>query len=731
MASQISAASRPAGTAQRRFHSLDAVRAFALLLGVFFHASMSFVPGMLPGVWVTVDTQPSVALGQLFFVSHIFRMSLFFVMAGFFARLLYVRSGPRAFWANRLKRIGVPLIVGWCVLFPSFMLIESWGLRQYFGGHVPAMPGGLHLPLGFFPFLHLWFLYALLLLYPTVLVLRRALLLIDRAGALQAAVDRVGQVLLGSPLAVPLAPIVLGAPLALTLFLKRDWVYWGGIPGQDVTYIPQVAVMVGYGTAMIVGWLLHRRTALLQSFEKRWPAHLTLAVLATAYCSMVVGTKFVIIPTPMNAARAFFAAAYVVALWSWIFAVTGVALRFLADESPVRRYLADSSYWIYLVHLPVVAALDVVVRPWHVHWVFKYGFVMVTAFALLFASYHFLVRPTFIGEFLNGRKYPRRRSAARLAVRAGVPTPHAAAGATGATLAGPEAAVASLDSVTRRYGKTVALDGVDLTLNRGELLALLGPNGAGKTSAIGLLLGLAEPNGGQATLLGGSPFDIDRRRGIGVMMQDVTLTPGMRVRELIAQVASYYPDPLGVDEVLAITGTTALAGRIYDKLSGGQKRQVQFAVAICGRPSVLFLDEPSAGLDVDAREHLWTVIRSQRRSGCSIVLTTHYLEEAEALADRVVVLARGRVVASGTVNEVRSIVSRRRIRCESALPAEEISAWPGVVSASRDNGRLTIMTIAPEDVLRRLLASDLKVANVEVQQAGLAEAFVELTREAA
>ncbi len=291
--------------------------------------------------------------------------------------------------------------------------------------------------------------------------------------------------------------------------------------------------------------------------------------------------------------------------------------------------------------------------------------------------------------------------------------------------------VASLAAVTRRYGKVVALDNVDLSLRRGELLALLGPNGAGKSSAIALWLGLGQPDAGQATLLGGSPLDIDRRRGIGVMMQDVALTHGMKVRELIAQTASYYPLPMDVAEALAITNTASLAGRVYDKLSGGQKRQVQFALAIVGRPAVLFLDEPTVGLDVEARGHLWAAIRQLRASGCSILLTTHYLEEAEVLADRVVVLAKGRVVASGTVEEVRSIVSRRRIRCDSSLPVEDLSSWPGVISAARDNGRVTIMTASAEGVLRRLLSTDARVANVEVQQAGLAEAFVELTREAA
>jgi ABC-2 type transport system ATP-binding protein len=291
--------------------------------------------------------------------------------------------------------------------------------------------------------------------------------------------------------------------------------------------------------------------------------------------------------------------------------------------------------------------------------------------------------------------------------------------------------VASLGAVTRRYGKVVALDGVDLTLRRGELLALLGPNGAGKTSAIALWLGLARADAGQVMLLGGSPLDIDRRRGIGVMMQDVALTLGMKVRELVEQTASYYPDPMSVAEALAITGTTALAARVYDKLSGGQKRQVQFALAVVGRPSILFLDEPTVGLDVEARSHLWAAIRRLRAAGCSILLTTHYLEEAEALADRVVVLSRGRVVAGGTVDEVRSIVSRRRIRCNCALSVEDLSGWPGVISATRDDERVTIMTVAAESVLRRLLAADERLANVEVQQAGLAEAFVELTREVA
>jgi len=696
--------------AQDRVHSLDTVRAFALLLGVCFHASMSFVPGMLPGIWVTVDTTPSVTLGQVFFVSHIFRMSLFFVMAGFFARMLYMRSGPRGFWVNRLKRIAVPLIVGWCVSFPLFMVVQSWGLAQMFNGHLPAAAAKPQLPPGFFPFLHLWFLYALLLLYPLVLLLRRAFVWVDRAGALRAAADRALTILFATPAAVGLAPILLGAPLALTLFLRKNWLYWAGIPAQDITYIPQLTVLIGFGTAMIAGWLFHRRVDLLQSFGKRWIAHLVVAVAATVYCSHMAGLKFAYLPAPQDSGRALFAASYAVALWSWVFAIIGASVCYWSGENRIRRYIADSSYWIYLAHLPVVAALDIVVRGWPVHWAVKYGFVLAVSFGLLFASYHFLVRPTFIGEWLNGRKYPRRQVPVST-----VPE------STGTS-------VASLDSVTRRYGNTVALNGVSLSLAPGELVALLGPNGAGKTSAIGLWLGLAEPQEGRCTLLGGSPLEVERRRGIGVMMQDVTLAPGLRVRELIAQTASYYPDPMSVDEAMAAAHITELAFRSYDKLSGGQKRQVQFALAICGRPSVLFLDEPTVGLDIGARENLWDAIRKLRESGCSVLLTTHYLEEAEALADRVVVLARGRVIASGTVDDIRANVSRRLIRCESIISAQDLASWPGVISAAKTGGRLVMTVSDAEGVLRRLLASDLNVAHIEVQQAGLTEAFVELTK---
>jgi ABC-type multidrug transport system ATPase subunit len=288
-----------------------------------------------------------------------------------------------------------------------------------------------------------------------------------------------------------------------------------------------------------------------------------------------------------------------------------------------------------------------------------------------------------------------------------------------------------LSAVEKKYGATVALAGLSLDVRRGELLAVLGPNGAGKSTAIALWLGLLEPDAGTARLFDGSPLDVETRRQVGVMMQDVGLTPELRVRDLIALTASYYPAPLSVEETLAATRLESLATRPYGKLSGGQKRQVQFALAICGRPRLLFLDEPTVGLDIEARAAMWAVLRRLVGEGCSIVLTTHYLEEAEALADRVAVLAAGRLIACDTVAEVRGIVSRKQIECASRLDAADIQTWPGVLGASRDGDRLHITVVEAEEVVRRLLASDPAVRHLEIRQAGLAEAFSELTKEAA
>jgi ABC-2 type transport system ATP-binding protein len=289
--------------------------------------------------------------------------------------------------------------------------------------------------------------------------------------------------------------------------------------------------------------------------------------------------------------------------------------------------------------------------------------------------------------------------------------------------------LAELSGVTKRFGNVVALDELDLDVRRGELLAVLGPNGAGKTTAISLLLGLQQPDSGSARLFGQSPNLIAPRRQVGVMMQEAALAPELRVREQIDLVASYYPDPLTPDDALALTGTTPLKKRPYGKLSAGQKRQVQFALAVVGRPKLLFLDEPTVGLDIQSREMVWANLRRLVADGCSIVLTTHYLEEAEALADRVAVLAKGRLIAAGTVSEMRALVVRKRITCRTTLASEQVATWPDVQTVTRDQHGLHITASNTENVVRRLLAADGDLQDLEVQRAGLAEAFTELTQE--
>jgi ABC-2 type transport system ATP-binding protein len=289
--------------------------------------------------------------------------------------------------------------------------------------------------------------------------------------------------------------------------------------------------------------------------------------------------------------------------------------------------------------------------------------------------------------------------------------------------------LAELAEASKRFGNVLALDKLSLEVRSGELLALLGPNGAGKTTAIALLLGLQRPETGQARLFGLPPEAIEVRRRVGVMLQETALVPDLRVREQLDMVAAYYPDPLSVGHVMDATGTTLLAHRPYGKLSTGQKRLVQFAVAMVANPDLLFLDEPTVGLDLQAREMVWETLRRLIRVGRSIVLTTHYLEEAEALADRVAVIAKGRLIATGTVEEMRGLVVRKRITCRTSLSVEQVESWPDVQTVAHDAHGLRITASNTESVVRRLLAADEDLYGLEVQSAGLAEAFTQLTQE--
>ena len=290
--------------------------------------------------------------------------------------------------------------------------------------------------------------------------------------------------------------------------------------------------------------------------------------------------------------------------------------------------------------------------------------------------------------------------------------------------------IARLQGVVKTYGRLAALDGANLEIRRGELLAVLGPNGAGKTTAIGLLLGLIRADAGSVELFGLDPQRIEARRRIGVMLQSAALPQTLRVDELLRLTASYYPSPRSLAETARMAGVTELLRRPYAKLSGGQQRSVQFALALCGRPELLFLDEPTVGMDIEIRQKLWAAMRQLIAEGCSVLLTTHYLEEAEALADRVCVMAHGRVIHEGTVDALRSRVALKRIRCISTLDVGLVRSWQEVSDVRIDNSRLHITTADAETVVRRLLDADAQLSELEVQRAGLADAFTELTRQA-
>ena len=209
--------------------------------------------------------------------------------------------------------------------------------------------------------------------------------------------------------------------------------------------------------------------------------------------------------------------------------------------------------------------------------------------------------------------------------------------------------------VTKRYGAITAVDEVSLAIAPGKVTAVLGPNGAGKTTAVRLMLGLTRPTSGSARLFGRDPNDPESRRRTGVMLQVAKVPETLRVREHLDLFRSYYRDPMPLEAALAAAGLTNVADRKYGELSGGQQQRVQFALAICGNPELLFLDEPTVGLDVIARRGFWQEIRRLSQSGRGILLTTHYLEEADALADRVVVLHEGRILADGTSSTLKAL----------------------------------------------------------------------------
>jgi ABC-2 type transport system ATP-binding protein len=286
-----------------------------------------------------------------------------------------------------------------------------------------------------------------------------------------------------------------------------------------------------------------------------------------------------------------------------------------------------------------------------------------------------------------------------------------------------------LAGVSKNFGAVRALSNVDLSVHGGEVVAVLGPNGAGKTTAVKLLLGLSSPSAGSVSVFGADPRAPLNRLRTGAMLQVGRVPETLQVQELIDLFSSYYMKPLPMRETLAAAGLEGLEKRRFGVLSGGQKQRVLFALAICGDPDLLFLDEPTVGLDVEARRILWDEIRRLVGRGKTVLLTTHYLQEADALADRIVVINQGTIIAEGTPAEIKARTAGRQIRCVTRLPIATVCSLPGVMEVRSDRGAFVINATVAEPVLRELFRRDPEVSEIEVTSAGLEEAFLALTQD--
>ncbi len=277
-------------------------------------------------------------------------------------------------------------------------------------------------------------------------------------------------------------------------------------------------------------------------------------------------------------------------------------------------------------------------------------------------------------------------------------------------------------------GPVHAVRGVDIAIERGETVALLGPNGAGKSTTIDMLLGLLPPDGGSVSLFGRPPDAAIADGAIGAMLQTGSLIRDLTVAELVTMMAGLYPRPLPVDEVLDLTGIRDIGDRLTQKLSGGQTQRVRFAIALVSNPELLVLDEPTVAMDVEGRHAFWLTMREFASRGKTVVFATHYLEEADAYADRAVLMAQGRVVADGPTTEIKAMVGSRVIR--ATLPDAdlgELEALPGVTRAER-RGEAVVLSCSDSDAaIRALLEQFPEARDIEISGAGLEEAFLQLT----
>jgi glucans biosynthesis protein C len=384
-----------------RLHGLDAVRGFALLLGIALHAAQPYIAG-LP--WIVLEA-PSDTLAGVWYTIHMFRMPLFFLIAGFFGRMMLERRGRAGFVKDRSRRILVPLVVG----LPIVMLVTGGAMALGLlaaGGDLsslkpPAPPPGVVRGgvLGSINLIHLWFLYYLVLFYAGALIVRSVCSAVLGANGRLGGVDAAVRFLMRGAW----GPVILALPIAAYYAQLENWSSWAGLPAP-FSVIPDLGALIAYGSFFGFGWLLNRQLPLLTSLEKRWPVYCALAVATWTVCRAIGGSTPHWGPYLEGGELLGYTMSYVTGAWCWSFALIGVALRFLSGESPVRRYLADSSYWFYLMHIAALFFFEQVLHPLAWHWSVKYLVSIAGAVTVLLVTYHSFVRFTFIGAVLNGRR---------------------------------------------------------------------------------------------------------------------------------------------------------------------------------------------------------------------------------------------------------------------------------------------------------------------------------------
>jgi len=395
---------------QTRLHALDAIRGLALLLGLIIHGSMSFWIGLEDYGFPISDQSKSLTLTYGFYVLHMFRMAVFFLIAGFFAHLSLHRKGSRDFLKDRIKRIALPMAVAW---LPSMLIIVPtvmWAASKLYGREYMDVLNAAQATAPASPILmHFWFLYYLLWFYLIATASSLLLKKLDEKDSLMQALTRLLHFLCKARLLV----LVATAVSALVFFQRDNWVFWAGIPTPTEAIWNEAPAFFIYGMAFFIGWVFDRERDCFVVLKNHWQQYLAMALVMTVLSIPQLDAQPFAITDVPDPDKLIFALLYSMASWCWIFGLVGVGMKYFDQENDKRRYLADASYWIYLAHLPLLFFLQTVFMDWPLHWAIKFPAILVIATAILFWTYEHWVRYSFIGRTLNG---PRQRMISSAAV---------------------------------------------------------------------------------------------------------------------------------------------------------------------------------------------------------------------------------------------------------------------------------------------------------------------------